>query len=328
MRNSSSNKLRSAAAVRVIVDENVGTDSLLWLAFQQQLGGRFTDFVFLKEVHPGIPDVEIIDKVLTQTSVLLTGDCALHQKAIAAGFRSYTLNEHGDLTKKRLRGIRPPKSNPHSVHLELKADYRYQETIVGRCLKATLTDRGFKRLRTARRRSRSHFGSADAIGEVSATIGSISTRKGLLCGYVHRIAGNSGVKGLRANEGYCVATDSSENAALPLIFALRQLFLLQLDQTRVKVFILSPTMRQLANTLMNSSEPPTSPTHCVLQQMMNSLKHIEVYPCVKGPFFDELDQKFKRLEKRWGNEVKTIDFDVLTNQVVSGLPNADDKAIS
>ncbi|MDA1052495.1 MAG: hypothetical protein O3C40_18720 [Planctomycetota bacterium] len=51
-----------------------------------------TRYVFLSESHPGIPDVEILDKLLHPGTVLLTGDCVLHERAIQQGIRSHTLS--------------------------------------------------------------------------------------------------------------------------------------------------------------------------------------------------------------------------------------------
>ena len=64
-------------AKRVIVDENVGRNTALWHEFQRVLGGQPWEYVFLSEAHPGIPDVEILDKLLQPSTVLLTvGLCA------------------------------------------------------------------------------------------------------------------------------------------------------------------------------------------------------------------------------------------------------------
>ena len=84
---------------RVIVDENASPGSPVWEQFQRMLGNRPFEPVFLKDVHPGIPDVEILDKLLRPESILLTGDRVLHMQAIALGFRSYTLNERGELIR-------------------------------------------------------------------------------------------------------------------------------------------------------------------------------------------------------------------------------------
>ena len=78
---------------RVIVDENTGSETQLWAAFQRAFGDHSYDYVFLSEQHRGIPDVEILDKLMGPDAVLLTGDCVLHMRALERGYRSYTLNE-------------------------------------------------------------------------------------------------------------------------------------------------------------------------------------------------------------------------------------------
>ena len=73
---------------RVVVDEGVGRDSELMGQFRDRLGGRQVVFVFLASEHPGIPDIEILDKLLDRRSVLLTQDRVLHNLAIGRGFQS------------------------------------------------------------------------------------------------------------------------------------------------------------------------------------------------------------------------------------------------
>jgi hypothetical protein len=95
---------------RVIVDENAGPGSTLWQQFLAALNVPLADCLFLKDVHPGIPDVEILDKLLTAGIVLVTADRVLHMQAIEKGNRSYTLNERGQLTRK-LNQLSRGKSN-------------------------------------------------------------------------------------------------------------------------------------------------------------------------------------------------------------------------
>ena len=88
--------------MRVIVDENAGPGTDLWEVFQNARGEEECELVFLAKAHPGIPDIEILDKLLGPGTVLLTRDCVLHMRALQRGCRSFTLNEHGQLTRKRL----------------------------------------------------------------------------------------------------------------------------------------------------------------------------------------------------------------------------------
>jgi len=74
---------------RVVVDECVGQGSPLVGQLRQRLGGRPVKFVFLATEHPGIPDIEILDKLLDVRCALLTQDRVLHNLAIDRGFRSF-----------------------------------------------------------------------------------------------------------------------------------------------------------------------------------------------------------------------------------------------
>jgi len=90
---------------RVVVDEGVGRDSELMAQFRDRLGDRKVVFVFLASEHPGIPDIEILDKLLDGRSVLLTQDRVLHNLAIGRGFQSMTTIPDSGLTDRRLAHV-------------------------------------------------------------------------------------------------------------------------------------------------------------------------------------------------------------------------------
>jgi hypothetical protein len=75
---------------RIIVDECLGLDSPLLAKLTEQLGHQPVALVFVASSHPGIPDVEILDKLLDGRTALLTRDRALHNVTIDRGFRSFT----------------------------------------------------------------------------------------------------------------------------------------------------------------------------------------------------------------------------------------------
>ena len=294
---------------RVIVDENVRRGSAVWEQFQQACGGEQCEYVFLAETHRGIPDVEILDKLLGAGTVLLTGDCVLHMRALERGCRSYTLNEHGQLTRKRLPHVRIAKPVPKSVHSTLQADYRRQPGHdLARRLKSDFTEKNFKRYRTASRRIRSYFGSANAISQVSVTVGSKITTGGLLCGFVFNLAGVSGVKGLRATEGYCLAGGFPLDAAWPVLHALRDQYLLQLDQVHTDLFIIPPESLGLTHRLLDSNQPASEPVHEAVRRLMLELPKVTLQPCLKGPFYSAMQAKLERLIRKRGNEVTSLDF--------------------
>jgi hypothetical protein len=303
--------------IRVIVDEGTGSNTPLWDQFQLALGERPAEYLFLAESHPGIPDVEILDKLVGPDTILLTTDRVLHTRALTRGFRSYTLNEHGQLTRRPLRGVRPSEPAP-SVHRELQDDYRYQPANdLPRRLKADLSEKQFKRYRTARRRIRSHFGSAAAIGQVALTVGAQETPRGLLCGFVLHVAGHSGVSGLRASEGYCLPADGLIDAACAVIHGLRDQFLLQLDQVHTELYVIPPPALDLCHRLLASPEPTAPPLREALRKLLHGIGRLTVHPCVKGRFFDAMARKLDQLRRRPGNEVTTVDFGQLTASLLA-----------
>ena len=87
---------------RVIVDECIGQTSVLPGQLRSRLGDGPIQFVFLATEHPGIPDIEILDKLLDARSALLTQDRVLHNRAIGRGFRSFVHASESGLTKRRL----------------------------------------------------------------------------------------------------------------------------------------------------------------------------------------------------------------------------------
>ena len=87
---------------RVVVDECVGQESPLLGQLCQRLGERPVGFVFLASEHSGIPDIEILDKLMDARSALLTQDRVLHNLAIRRGFRSL----YGFLSAHQLKQFR------------------------------------------------------------------------------------------------------------------------------------------------------------------------------------------------------------------------------
>ena len=80
----------------IIIDEGVSETSDTYKGLLQWLGTRIANFVFLSKMHPGIPDVEIIDKLLPKYQFLVTKDRVLHNRVLAKGYTSLILDEKGN----------------------------------------------------------------------------------------------------------------------------------------------------------------------------------------------------------------------------------------
>jgi hypothetical protein len=230
-------KLSHDVRIRVIVDECANASALV-KRFEQTLApGQLVEWTYLAKDHRAIPDTKILSRLLSSGTVLLTQDRVLHNQASDLGFRSYILDEQGNLRRRKLPNISAPKPLPPRTDGTLKEDYSHPPNPIASSLKATLVERDFKRYKTRRRRIRSYFGSEAQISSAAMTIGARESRQGHICGYFLALAGNAGVKGIRASEGYALA-GGAWDPAWCLLHALRELFLLQLEEIPAELFII------------------------------------------------------------------------------------------
>ena len=155
---------------RVVVDECVGQESPLVGQLYERLRERPVKFVFLATEHPGIPDIEILDKLLDGRSALLTQDRVLHNLAIGRGFQSFVHTPESGLTDRRLVHVSASDKHLPVASSALRDSYRR------RCLYSFLSAHQLKQFRTKRRHIRAHFGSPDNIVAAALTIGQAMTK--------------------------------------------------------------------------------------------------------------------------------------------------------
>jgi len=302
---------------RVIVDECVGAESALMQRFRQMLApAQQVELVRLAESHRGIPDAELLRRLLGPDTILLTTDRVLHNQVCDLGFRSYTLDEQGNLRRKKLPGIRASKSVASPSRGELKRDYVHPSHPLTRVLKQGMTEKAFERYRTRRRRIRSYFGTEVNIASAALTIGAKSTAKGWLCGYFLRLAGKSGVEGLQASEGYSISAALEAKPAWCVIHALRELYLLQLETVPTQIYIIQPASHALCESLMQQAGGDRTPAEGeALRRLLQGLAAVQVFPCAKGPFFERMQRKLQQLACSRSNELVTVEFGRIINAV-------------
>jgi hypothetical protein len=183
--------------------------------FRNRLGERQVVFVFLASEHPGIPDIEILDKLLDGRSVLLTQDRVLHNLAIGRGFRSMIKTSESGLTDRRLAHVAALDRHLPVVRGALRDSYAHQanpeaQAITG-CVSGFLSAHQLKQFRTKRRRIRAHFGSSDNILAAALIIGQRRTTQGIVGGYMLKVDARHGVKSLfPASESYFLDRDRNE----------------------------------------------------------------------------------------------------------------------
>lgn len=301
---------------RIIVDEDVGPDTELWDLFRREVVEEGDEYLFIKDVHPGIPDVEIMDKLLQKGDILLTGDVVLHARATLAGFRAYTLDGKR-LTAERLPSVRKLKPLPQSVYKELVPSYREPLHPYYERLGFSLTEKRVKRYRTARRRINSHFGSHAAISECSVTVGTYRRGDRTLMGQSMRLAGNSGVKGQRVSETYCEFRSSDDDStAIVLMHAVRDVYLLRVEHVTTSLFVIPDECLHLAHQMMDRQTAYDSPFHETARLLLHGLADVTIHPCVKGRFHDEMQSKLFGLSHKRTNEIVSLDHAKIAQDIM------------
>jgi len=309
------------ATLRVVLDECVGPDSPLVRRFEGILRPeQRVEFVSIAKVHRAISDSSILTQLLGPDTVLLTVDRVLHNQACELGFRSYTLNERGEIIRKKLPDIPTPNRVPVKGGEVLKADYAHEPNWLATALKTGLDERGLKKYRTRRRRIRSYFGAESNISQVALTVGAKAVRNGAaISGFFLAVAGYSGVKGIRASEGYALAAQDGGDPAHCLIHALRELYLLQIEKIPVELFIIHSDSLALCQQLLSGAALPDQPAIKALSKLLTGLTAARALPCAKGPFFLAMEHKLKELAgAHQSNELVPVDF----SSIIESLNNS------
>jgi hypothetical protein len=214
---------------RVVVDECVGQSSEILEQLRSRLGNRPVELVFVAIEHPGIPDVDILDKLLDARTALLTKDRVLHNLAIGRGFRSFVHTPESSLIDHRLAHVSAPDNRLPASSGTIRNSYAHHsdpnaQSIIG-CLVGFLSEHQLKQFRTKRRRIRAHFGSSGNIAAIALTIGQRRTARGVVGGYMLKVDPRHGAKGLSpASESYFLDRADDNEPLRATCWALIHLF--------------------------------------------------------------------------------------------------------
>jgi hypothetical protein len=267
--------------------------------------------------HPGIPDIELLNKLLDERTALLTRDRVLHNLAMGRGLRSFIPGPTGSLSDRKVPGL-PRKTRLQPVASGgLRASYlpapdAEAQAIAG-CLAGFLSEQQLKKFRTKRRRIRAHFGSLDNIAATAVTVGQIRTACGFVGGCQLKVDARHGVTSLSpASESYFLDCSPHQQPLHCIIWALAQLFVLQLQSRPTTLFVCdAAVMRQCAD-LAGGRPAGSSPTAHVTDRLLRAICEARVQGCVKGRFFDRMTAKLHRLAREGSNELVPINMEAIT----------------
>src|SRR5258707_6960063 len=315
---------------RVVVDECVGRESPLVGQLCLCLGGRPVTFVFLATEHPGIPDIEILDKLLNVRSALLTQDRVLHNLAIGRGFRSFVHTPESGLTDRPLAHVSAPNKHLPVASGALRDSYRHQSSpeaqAITKCLYVFLSAHQLKQFRTKRRRIRAHFGSPDNIVAAALTIGQQRTAQGMVVGYMLKVDARHGVKSLfPASESYFL--DRAGNEPLQATcWALLHLFQLQLQSYPLTLYHMDGGALARCTALIDDRGAATTAVERMAARLLAAVPRPNAAECTKGRFFDRANDKLSQLARFATNELVSLDLQAtasaLSDEVTSKLDGA------
>ncbi len=304
--------------LRVVVDEAICTAQ--WARFQAYASGKgisTADPLYVGEHHPGMPDGQILNHLLDETTALLTTDRPFHNAALARGRASYYISE-GRITGKPLSGIKPgPGVSAGHQNEAIRESYLPPQTEI-RPLLMPDSQRQLKRLATKRRRIRNHFGGLLNLDQIAVTVSYSPLGREVLIGIRMRVSATTGQKALDASENYSRATIAVEDRDLAVICQ-SMVLLHQLMLESVKTLIFWDALQ--------INEPPPAAADArgsfapLYTALLASFPGLEFVPTPKGPFIDRLRRKLDDLAGHLTtNEIVASDLGKLAQQFASREP--------
>jgi hypothetical protein len=276
---------------RIIIDESVSAAQFAaFEIFARRHNLDTSDCVFIKEAHPAIPDSQILQHYLDETTILVTTDRPFHNTVLARGLRSYYLDSEG-ITDQPLPGIQPkPKLTPAKNDLILKDSYE-QPALELRPLLLPASPGRLKKLRVKRRRIRNHFQGQDHLDQVAVTVSWLGQGDQTLTGIRVRTTSNAGLKALDASESYLLEAIAPEQRGLVSIcHALVLLIQLMLHPVKTVIYY---DAHHIDNPLKRTTDGDRF--RAFFDTLLECFDHLEFVPAPKGKYVEKLRRKLKQL---------------------------------
>lgn len=203
-----------------------------------------------------------------------------------------------------------------SVRKEIQTDYLQKLSdevyqLTSRLI-STFSQKYIKKIRTKRRRIRSSFGDVANIASIDCTIGSKRISKAVIGGYFLKINARQSLKALiNASEGYCL-DQTCAHILSPVFYALSHLYCLHLSHVPIILYITSPQVLEICQNLKTTARGTEDSVERGVKLMLLHLTHIEFMPCVKGSFFDRMQNKLNQMKHGETNELVTVDFQAMS----------------
>lgn len=280
-------------AKTVVVDEGVSDDNVLRFSnFAAGRGLKLADYLYIRQLHAGMPDGHILRHLLNSTTILITTDRPLHNTALSKGFESYYLGEK-KITGAALRGISLKKEVVNKrIDQSLLASYLPAKTDL-RPLLLPESPQRLKKLHTKRRRIRGYFDGLHHMDQVAVTVSWQAHGKRILVGIRIQVSSNAGLKALDASESYTAESLSPDCCGIgALSYALVLVIQLMLNSVATIVYFDSARIDKAAHSAVN---PDNQRCQDFFKQLSESFAQLEFVPVSKGRHVEMLRNKLMQL---------------------------------
>jgi len=299
--------------IKVVADEAVSEElGRQFLSFLRKKGFDGLDIIFISKEYTGMPDSHIVHHLLDLSTFFLTTDRPLHNAILSQGLKSYHCR-HGKFISKTIKGIKSKVLTPLKKEaLVLKDNYHPPKTEIRPYLLPS-SEKSLKKLRTKRRRIRSHFGGYDNLDLVALTVSWKALNTTTLFGLKIRISTNIGKKALDASENYFrdqIAPQYRDIVAVN--YALILSIQLMLHGVQTKAYFDYPKM---TNPVHHPSCQDQGPHAELLATLHEKFFDIEFIPSTKGRFIERLRSKLKDLSTGSSNEIVSGNMSEILNKV-------------
>ena len=288
--------------LKVVVDESISASDLTrFRAFAERDGLQVTEWLLVRERHRGIPDPEIVRGLLDPTTVLVTRDRPLHNTVLSKGLRSYHVNAE-TITSKPLPGIHVLPDLPHAKKdRPLRDDYAPTSTPL-RSLLLPGSDKRLKRLLTARRRIRNHFGGLENLDQVAVMASWRPFGVQCLIGVRIQVSSLVGLEAILASESYVAeAFPSEDRGRAAVCHALTLVVQLLLHSSKVVIYYDQEKIPE-PRAVADSRAP--SGFDVFFEKLRGCFEHLTLVPVAKGRHLEALRSKLEQLAKSKSNEIQ------------------------
>ncbi len=300
--------------MKVIVDDNVSENSLLFKEFLKWAADLEIEFLFVSKHGQERSRDELLHTLLPKYRMLVTLDAELHNKALVEGFHSFTLNAQKKMTESPVLCTPSKKKALIEVCKEEEETSLEAQVLIDRLLD-TLSSAHQEKVREKKRRIRRFFEKLTQVEKIFLTVFSEEEAGKVFGGYLLNIQGKKPFKGLMlASEGYLL-DPVHQHLLSPIFYALSYVYCLELTRLPIVLQVISSRCGQICKDLQTPKMDEEDPIAKGVNVLIKHLPKLEIKPVLQGPLFQRMQSKLYQMSHGNLQEATILDFAVIARSL-------------